>query len=146
MTDHPISSENDQAIAAIEKPRLSNWVWRPWCAKLWWSLIAVYWTGAVGALFLEPFREFYGSGLASLLNIALYPVFALVILSIGWMIAWKDALDYQAAHPEIENSLGWEWSTKPYHILDGRSHRMTDPTNPTSPIFIANANRHLFDG
>lgn len=144
MTDHPISPETEVSTPTIEKPHLSNWVWRPWYAKLWWSLIAVYWTGTAGALLFGTLRNFYGSDLAAFLNIALYPVFAFFILSIGWLIAWKDALDYVAAHPEIENTLGWEWSTEPHHFHEERMRRHSDPTDPISPSYIANATLRMF--
>lgn len=147
MTDHPTSSEIEQHEPTIEKPRLANWVWRPWYAKLWWSLITVHWTAAVGALLFGPLRNFYGSDLAGYLNIALHPVFAFFILSIGWMIAWKEALDYAAAHPEIENMLGWEW--QPFDFQAEHEHRIrqrNDPSNPASPGYIANETlRRMFD-
>lgn len=141
MTDDLTSPVTDQPMLTIERPRLSNWAWRPWYAKLWWSLIAVYWAGAIGALLFGTLREFYGSDLAGFLNIALYPVFALIILSIGWLIAWKGALEYAAEHPEIENRLGWE--RRPYDFEFGREHPL-DPMNPSSPIFIENANHSAF--
>lgn len=147
MTDDPTPLVNKQPRLKIARPRLGNWAWRPWYAKLWWSLITVYWTGAAGALWFGAFRDFYGSDLASYLNIALYPVFALFILSIGWMIAWKDALDYVAEHPEIENTLGWE--RKPFDFQaesERRRRRRNDPSYPGSPGYIANRNRHpMFD-
>jgi hypothetical protein len=147
MTDTSITSEADQAKPTIERPRLSNWAWRPWYAKLWWSLIAVYWTGAVGALLFEPLRNFYGSDLAGYLNIAFYPFFALLILSIGWMIAWKGALDYVATHPEIENTLGWAWQPFDFQAeYERRRRRLNDPSYPGSPGYIANKNLHrMFD-
>lgn len=146
MTDFPILPQTEQAKPTIERPRLSNWVWRPWYAKLWWSLIAVYWTGAVAALLFEPLADFYGSTLAGYLNVAFYPVFALFILSIGWMIAWKDALDYAAKHPEIESMLGWEWQPFDFQAeYERRRRHRNDPSNPASPFYIANKNlRRMF--
>lgn len=137
MTDVRMLPETEHAMPTIERPRLSNWIWRPWYAKLWWSLIAVYWTGAVGALLFGLFRDLYGSSLAGYLNVAFYPVFALFILSVGWMIAWKDALDFVAEHPEIENPLGWHWSTEPYDFFRERSRRLNDTTDPASPAYIS---------
>lgn len=143
MTDDPTSPVADPAIPTIERPRLSDWAWRPWYAKLWWSLIAVYWMGAAGALLFGSLRGFYGSELAGYLNVALYPVFALFLLSIGWMIAWKDALDFVAAHPEIESALGWEWQPFDFQAeYDRRCRERNDPSNPASPFYFANENRH----
>ncbi|MBV1686375.1 hypothetical protein KRR38_01475 [Novosphingobium sp. G106] len=143
MTDATISSEVDQTEPVIERPILSHWVWRPWYAKLWWSSIAVYWTLGLGALLFEPLSDFYSSTLAGFLNIAFYPVFALFILSIGWMMAWKDALDYVAEHPETENTLGWEW--QPYDFAGEWTRRLNDTTDPASPSYIAGNNHRLFD-
>lgn len=92
----------------------------------------------MGALLFGPLRDFYGSDLAGYLNIALYPVFAFFILSIGWMIAWKGALNAAAAHPELENNLGWHWSTEPNDYLRERARRLNDTTDPASPAYIPN--------
>jgi hypothetical protein len=147
MTDTPTPSESEYTRPTIERPRLANWVWRPWYAKLWWALCAVYWTGSVGAFLIEPLNHFYSSGLASFLNIALYPAFTFVVLSVGWVIAWKDALDYVAEHPEVENTLGWEWRPYDFYGEDERRRRQrNDPSNPASPFYIANENdRRMFD-
>jgi hypothetical protein len=101
MSSHPLHNKS-----AVKRPQLSDWAWRPWYAKLWWSLIAAYWTGGAGAFLFHPVADFYTSRFAGYLGIALYPVFALAILSIGWVRAWVGALDYAAENPEIENTLG----------------------------------------
>ena len=146
MASTSISPQAEPSRPTIERPRLSDWVWRPWYAKLWWALSAVYWTAGVGAFVFQPLADFYASGLAGFLNIAFYPVFAFILLSIGWMIAWKDALDLVAEHPEIENTLGWQWAAERDDFHRVRTRRRNDPSNPTSPSFIANSIMHrMFD-
>jgi hypothetical protein len=140
MSSHPLHNKS-----AVKRPQLSDWAWRPWYAKLWWSLIAAYWTGGAGAFLFHPVADFYTSRFAGYLGIALYPVFALAILSIGWVRAWVGALDYAAENPEIENTLGWEWSTEP-DALRNKLRSRNDPSDPTSPSSIANATaRCVFD-
>ena len=133
--------------AVIERPRISQWVWRPWYAKLWWASIAAYWTVGVGALWFRPLTDFYTSSLGSFLHIAFFPLFAFLFLSIGWAKAWIDALDYAAAHPEVKSDLGWAWSAEPYDAHAEAVRSVRDSTNIYSPLsgtmFVGNSENPL---
>lgn len=146
MIDTPHSFTASAKAPVIKRPRLSNWVWHLWYAKLWWSLIAAYWTVGAGALLYRPIADFYTSSFASFLNVMFYPVFALIFLSMGWVRAWIGALDYAAKHPDAENQLGWHWSTEPLNDRREMMRSHDDPSDPTSSSYVANATlRRIFD-
>lgn len=134
-------------LSVIERPRISCWVWQPWYAKLWWALIVVYWILGVGALWFRPLAKFYTSSLGSSLHIVLYPVSAFLILSIGWLKAWMDVLDYAEAHPEATNNLGWASSVEDDDPHSEVMRSLHDPNNMYSPLsgtmFIGNSENPL---
>ena len=63
---------------------LSNWLWRPWYAKVWWAAIPAYWL-AVSEPIRPAFLDWYVHG-----NFATYvapfftPMVALIILGAGY--------------------------------------------------------------
>lgn len=123
----------------IARPRLADWVWKPWYARMWWSLTAIYWiVGAIGFLY-RPILDLYLTDLAYYLHIVFYPVFAFVFMSVGWVMAWLDALDLAEAHPEAVNKLGWERSRKPRDFHGEMMRKFNDPFDPASTVNIANA-------
>jgi hypothetical protein len=65
---------------AAQRLCASDWLWRPWYAKLCWATIPIYWTGAALSLSVLPLSEFYQSALAGFLNIAFFPMTALIVL------------------------------------------------------------------
>ncbi len=132
MTDISDAPETDESRASIERPDIVQWVWRPWYARLWWSLSAIYWIVGTGALFFQPLADFYTAPVAGSLHIAFFPVFAFVLFAFGWVRAWVDALDYVAAHPDEENTLGWAWSDEGWP--DRQNREYWDPTNFFSPF------------
>jgi hypothetical protein len=107
MNDTSISPNSGELPMVIECPRIFTWVWKPWYAKLWWSLTAIYWSVGIGALFIRSLAELYTSDVAYVLHVVFNPAFAFVLMSFGWARACLDALDLAAAHPEAENKLGW---------------------------------------
>lgn len=147
MPDAFEPSEPEQPEFRIERPQISHWIWQPWYAKLWWALASAYWTIGIGALWFSPLTEFYTSHVAGLLYIVFFPVFAFLILSIGWFRAWVYALNCAAAHPEAQSKLGWSWSGDAY---DERMRRWADfhhPNNIYSPLsgtmFVGNSENPL---
>jgi hypothetical protein len=134
MTDPSVSPNSSELPMVIERPRISMWVWKPWYAKLWWSLTAIYWILGVGAFFIRPLADIYTSDIAYVLHVVFYPVFAFVLMSFGWAGAWLDALDLAAAHPEAENKLGWVRSYEPDGIHERWMRSYRDPHNIYSPL------------
>lgn len=77
-TDRPVSP----------RPRLADWLWRPWYAKLWWSAIPLWWAGMVASTKVAPLETFYDSALAGFLNIAFFPMTAFMVLGVGYAQHW----------------------------------------------------------
>lgn len=75
-------------VAGEAHPRVSDWLWRPWYAKLWWSAIPVWWLGMAASTKLEPLATFYDSALAGFLNIAFFPMTAFMVLGVGYVQHW----------------------------------------------------------
>lgn len=87
-----ISSTNDQfaKTAGNARPSASDWLWRPWYAKLWWSAIPIWWAGMAVASAFEPISRFYDSAAAGFLNILFFPMTALMVLGVGYAQSWLD--------------------------------------------------------
>lgn len=142
MTDLPKDPHSDKRVPVVERPRIMDWVWKPWYARLWWSATALYWSiGALGFIY-RPILDLYHTDFAYFLHIVFYPIFALVLMSVGWATAWMNAFDLAEAHPEAVNKLGWE--SRPYDFEAGRSSEISNPIDPSNPIFIANAEHSAF--
>ncbi len=101
-----------------------------------------YWIGGAGAFLYPPLADFYTSSVASFLNVVLYPAFAMLVLSLGWIRAWISALDYVRSHPEAENILGWEWKPDTFDFQRDALSESDDPSDPTSSSAISNAIVH----
>lgn len=87
MTSGIPENVDEQAEAAFSgrQLRLSDWLWRPWYAKLWWAAIPLYWL-ALGEPtrpeFIQPFAH---SGFAVIANVMFMPITALVALGGGYI-------------------------------------------------------------
>lgn len=134
----PAESESEPPIGVTAEggataPRASDWLWRPWYAKLWWISIAIFWTGAL----VVPWVDVPGipaeGGYLDYVAMILHPQVALPVLGFGFVRKW---LDFQLSRPNE--------SDVPEDLLDGDgrmgSHRprsyLTDPFDPRS---IANS-------
>lgn len=51
-----LESTPEEAIPPAPSPRAVNWFWRPWYAKLIWTLTLLYWIGLEGMLTV-PFDQ-----------------------------------------------------------------------------------------
>lgn len=142
MTDSSVTPTTEEPHIVIERPRISDWVWKPWYARLWWSLTAIYWSvGALGFVY-RPILELYMTDVAYLLHVVFYPVFAFVLMAFGWARAWMDAMDLAEAHPEALNKLGWRRSHEPESFHERSRREFWDPSNPFSPLFVGRRNSH----
>src|SRR3546814_2791775 len=78
------ATKTDEPIVPAEewvRPRASNYLWRPWYAKLWWAAIPIYWLPAGSPFGFDFLADFYRSEehtseLQSLMRIS-YAVFCL---------------------------------------------------------------------
>ena len=109
-----------------QRPHASAWLWRPWYAKLWWGLIALYWAAKLGSIWVPAFASFFMKAAAGFLNIIFYPLTALMLLGCGYLRAWMDF-------------KGWEWgaptdvAVPPKRSVGGFLDPMADPLDPRSP-------------
>jgi hypothetical protein len=76
--------------ATAPRSRLTDWLWRPWYAKLWWTAIPLWWAGMAAAFAIEPLARFYDSALAGFLNVLFFPMTALLVLGVGFVRHWID--------------------------------------------------------
>lgn len=122
--------DNDESEANIDRTAVSRWLWAPWYARAWWAAIPVYWLGMVASLKLPALEAFYSSALAGFLNVAFFPMTALLVLGVGYVrnlagpIDWNSDIDHDALFklPLID----------PY----------TDPIDPRSGAIYARHHRH----
>lgn len=116
----PLDMEHARAI-----PRASEWLWRPWYAKLWWAGVALYWTGKLASFWIVSLEAFYETAIAGWLNILFYPPTALFVFGVGFVRAWM------AYH-------GWEFEPPthdqffPKRSAGGWSDPYSDPLDPRS--------------
>ncbi|WBX84458.1 hypothetical protein [Sphingosinicella microcystinivorans] len=89
-------------VPLAPRTRVSEWLWRPWYAKLWWVAIPVWWMGMAASVKVAPLASFYDSAFAGYLNILFFPPTALVVLAVGYVRAWLDA------RPAGDGSLSWD--------------------------------------
>ena len=115
----------DAAPVAAGRPHASEWLWRPWYAKLWWSAIAVYWLGMAASLKVPLLDQFYTSTLAGFLNIAFFPLMAFMVLGLGFARAWFDASDWEFVEPTQEQMF-------PKRSVGGMRDPCADPLDPRS--------------
>lgn len=86
---------SDEAPVA-SRPSPSEWLWRPWYAKVWWSAIPVWWIGMAAASVNEPLDRLYDSAAAGFLNVIFFPMTALLVLGVGFAQHWVDGFARQS--------------------------------------------------
>ena len=128
-------SSTEAVDASRPRPRMSQWIWRPWYAKLWWGCAALYWSGKLGAWFSPDLDTVYTSAAAGYLNLAFYPFVPLIVLGVGYVGDW---MDYYR----------WEWVSEPREELfpkrsvGGWRDPYSDPANPRSgPLWIGSSKK-----
>ncbi|ANI79210.1 hypothetical protein [Sphingobium sp. EP60837] len=110
--------ETDKApnLEPLERPKIRDWFWRPWYAKLWIALILlVLLLGYVGPRDLLHSHE---DAATLTMALVLNPYLFICGLGFGYFrAAWKHR--FGPMRPLTEDE--WEWH---------RRHRGNDPTDP----------------
>lgn len=110
--------------------RASDWLWRPWYAKLWWTTILIYWAGRILSEKIAVLADFYDTLTGRCLSVVCNPVAALVILGFGLARAKLDRAEWVIT-PGLTHMGG------PFHI-ERRPGELLDPytdfTDPRSGI------------
>jgi len=94
----------NDALPVASRRSASEWLWRPWYAKLWWSAIPVWWIGMAAASVNEPLARFYDSAAAGVLNVLFFPMTALLVLGVGFVRHWIDG--YVESGPGKPSEVG----------------------------------------
>lgn len=116
--------------------RASDYLWKPWYAKLWWAAIPLYWAPAGGPTRIAWLADFYESGYAVVTNIVFLPVTALFILGFRYFRWLLD--EGESVEPRIDVGYGSR-----HHY--GIPHPAMDESNPRSgPNWIGNRGRDDF--
>lgn len=116
---------------ARRPPRLADYVWRPWFAKLWWIAIPLYWlpAGTPLAPLLEPY---YTSNCGAVTNVLFMPLTAAFILGFGYL---RRALARRCL------TVHWHDEERDAARRLGRPAPSLDQTDPRSPYFWMDRHR-----
>jgi len=137
---------DDASIAAAMRPHASDWLWRPWYAKLWWAGIPAYWIGAAASVKIEALAGFYDTAFAGYCNVLFFPMTALLVLGAGFARAWIEALPTDG-YFSFDDDL--QWSRRGFgdpdpsiDMFDPNSGALYvgSPLNPLNAIHKAPAN------
>ena len=113
--------------SGLVAPRASDWLWRPWYAKLWWVAIPIYWFPAGAPFKIDFLVGFYSSSIGLYLNIFFLPVTALIVLGFGYARELRESdrwiEDYNPEHNRA-SSL--------YRRTPGSPPAFMDPLSPLS--------------
>jgi len=115
-------------LDTADQPKASDWLWRPWYAKLWWALTAIYWVCLEGSL-LIPLSEMNDLVVILLMILVpvLNPVTVLGVLGYGYMrakVACGDWVITAGAPGEFEERQRRERMAAEINPADARSGRM----------------------
>ncbi len=124
-TDETMPTPEEQAEPA--PLRASNWLWRPWYAKLWWAIVPVYWGGRMASVKLTGLASFYDTLAAGYLAVLCNPFIVLLLLGFGFVRAKLDRGDWVIT-ADVPKPI-----VRPGDLSDP----YTDPTDPRSGV------RHL---
>jgi hypothetical protein len=126
------------------KPEVGDWLWRPFYAKFWWSLVPIYWAGKVASIRLEILENLYSSALAGFVNVFFFPPLIALILSYGFFKAWLATAKFDL---DEEEERSWGMRSKRYgpsgtlrefSPLDpaSGSNWIGSPLNPSHPFYV----------
>jgi hypothetical protein len=129
------AAKDDRSVAA--SPRLADWLWRRWYAKLWWILIVLFWLGAFAAQWITALQPVFHADSFPVVFLLLHPFAAIPVLCFGFARAW---IAYHA--PELEPGDAEDIDIGQPLMLRYRGVSQLDPFEPTSiacPLNPANS-------
>jgi len=129
-----LDEESYELRVISPRPRASDWLWKPWYAKLWWAAIPIYWAPAGGPTRIASVADFYDSGYAIVPNLLFLPATALCILGFRYFGRMLD----EGGSVEI-----WRDRDHGSRRRPGLPHPSMDEFNPRSgPRWIGNHTRN----
>lgn len=133
---NPAEQKGPEApVVAGPRPRIGTWVWSPWYAKVWWSCIAVYWSGRAASLHYERLDDLYTSTPAAYLNLVFMPMTPFLLLGIGFVWAWMDHHGLEFGPPDAD-------CRPPKRSVGGWLDPVSDPLDPRSPKYWQKRRSH----
>lgn len=123
--------------------RLSDWFWRPWYARLWWTAAGVFWIAAFLVSWLIPSLLVPDRDLASfLLVMAFHPFTIIPALGVPLLFSWRKNVVFPWDEmPEDTHELGpvdglYEGESIGFHRPTSRSflHDPADIRSPQNPV------------
>ena len=104
--------------------RLSDWIWQPWYARLWWAAIPIYWGDRWVSLKVPALMSFYETLPANYLALFCNPFILLLLLGTGFVRAKLDRGEWILTPDVPDRRLRPGDMSDPY----------TDPTDPRSGV------------
>ena len=115
-------------------PRISDWIWRPWYAKLWWFAIPLWWAGVTLSSAHAAFSGVSLSPVAAYLNVLFFPFAPILVLGAGfvpaWLDGWKASWRGNGYDDEEHRRILREWDEQDRRFKKMRA--LTDPLDPRS--------------
>lgn len=103
---------DQEAGSPASGARLSDWLWRPWYAKIWWAAIPLYWLTITAPFRTAFLNEYLRSSFAGYMHAVFTPITATAVLGFGFL---RRALK--------------KGQLEPYEMI-GRRVVETDPDSP----------------
>lgn len=130
--DGDVTPASDDCPPTVNAPRFGDWLWRPWYAKLWWTLIVLYWLGAFAAQWFPNLQPiFHGDGFP-VIFLVLHPFAAIPVLGFGFARAW--VAYHSSLQPGREDDAEVEYSPSGLRLRTVKFSLL----NPFDPISVAN--------
>jgi len=134
--DRDVTAEPDAQERSRVAPRFSDWVWRPWYAKIWWLVTIGYWFGAFIAGWVPALRPVFQNDRFPIIFLILHPFFIFPVLGYGYARACLLRPESGDSALEDDDDI-IECAARIER--DRLSHTSwLDPFNPVSPINPAN--------
>ncbi|MFD1103778.1 hypothetical protein [Sphingobium olei] len=140
------NAESYDAISTAEPPlRISDWLWCPLYAKLWWAAVPIYWAGMAVSGHVPSLDAFYDSAAAGFAMIAFFPPLIACVLCFGFFREWLAKQHFVVEEDDSQSSVSPSHYSPPLgpsgipaalDPLDFRSGLLWNgnPANPSNPI------------
>ncbi|WP_313802646.1 hypothetical protein [Sphingobium sp.] len=118
----------------LETPRLSQWLWHRWYAKLWWKAAAIFWTACileeafVPRSFSQGLLQQYEGWIIAIVFL-FHPFLILPVLGFGWLWALSNGPRGDAE----DGVAGVLYNGSNGFGVHGQN---MDPTNPADPRYV----------
>ncbi|WP_052757556.1 hypothetical protein [Sphingobium chungbukense] len=118
---------SEPSFTANDRPRLVNWLWHRWYAKLYWLAFALFWMTLHAVWLLSLGSDFFRSTVSAYAMLIFNPITAFVVLGAGYIHALFSTGCLEWAEP-AEGSYPFSRS------LGGLNDPCSDPADPRSGI------------